>query len=874
MVGRASSARRSVRREHHGPLAKVHTLTNGLRVVLLEDHSAPVVAMQTWVQFGSADEDPQVAGIAHVFEHMLFKGTQRFPHGEIAALIEGAGGSINAWTSYDETVYHVTLSSRFWETGFDVLSDAVLHSLFDATELAREKEVVLEELRRGKDNPDREISERLFELVFTTHPYHRPVIGFEDTVTKIDRDDMLRVFNTWYVPNNMVFVAVGDFDSTAILDAIEERFGSVPRQELPQRPRTQEPAQTAPRICTVPFHAEMARVEIAFPSVDANDPRVPALDLLSDFVGSGYNSLLYTELKRRQGLAHDIYAYNYTPENRGLFLLGASCDPDNVPAIVRSLMEQAQRALSLRVSAAEMASTKKRIVSQFVHTRETYQGIAEQIGRCTMIYDNPNYGEQYIAAIEALSLDDLHHAAAAILDPQQANIAVLMPEGLELPACDTVQAWAQAGTQKAPNSFVLRTTTDTVAQVSVVELPGNRTLIVQTDRKAPLVSIRTILDGGQRIETPKKAGIARLCTTVWDRGTELMSAAEIERSLDRLGASMRAMNDRDTVQLSARCLKETFTEGLEHYFDVLTHPLFPEAEVAREQADQLRDLHSLKENRFPFAFRHFLSDFYGDHPYKNLSLGQPESLASVTREDLLAFHRSLLQSQRAVFAVVGDISVDEVMELFHRYAPPVLFDITGTAPTSTPELPVRSEPVEQILEMEGQQTHIVWGFPAVTMHDPDRYPLRMLESILGGMGGRLFVELRDKKSLAYTVTTLDAYPVDPGFFALYIGCSPEKEAEAIQEFERVLHEVQQHGVLAEELDRACTYLEGILDIGFQGTSQRTAVYGLGHHHSGKWDAFRTYLNAIRKVTSTDVQRVAQTYLDPARSIRVILRAER
>lgn len=139
------TAPRSLRngRHEHGPQATSHTLANGLQVVLLEDHNAPVVALQTWVHFGSADEDPAVAGIAHVFEHMLFKGTERFPHGEIAALIEGAGGSVNAWTSYDETVYHVTIASRFWETGFDVLSDAVLHSLFDPAELAKEKEVVL-----------------------------------------------------------------------------------------------------------------------------------------------------------------------------------------------------------------------------------------------------------------------------------------------------------------------------------------------------------------------------------------------------------------------------------------------------------------------------------------------------------------------------------------------------------------------------------------------------------------------------------------------------------------------------------------------------------------------------------------------------------
>jgi zinc protease len=192
---------------------------------------------------------------------------------------------------------------------------------------------------------------------------------------------------------------------------------------------------------------------------------------------------------------------------------------------------------------------------------------------------------------------------------------------------------------------------------------------------------------------------------------------------------------------------------------------------------------------------------------------------------------------------------------------------------TTPALPVWSDMSTHVLATEGQQSHIIWGFPTVTMYDRDRYALRILDTILGGMGGRLFTELRDQKSLAYTVTSFDAYPVDPGFFALYIGCSPDKEAEALSEFERVVREVQGAGVTPEELERAKTYLEGALDIGLQGTSQRTAVYGLGQLHQGKWNAFQDYIESMRQVSAADVQHVAQTYLNPSRSVRVILRAQ-
>jgi zinc protease len=829
--------------------------------------------MQTWVRFGSADEGPVVAGIAHVFEHMMFKGTERFPNGEIASLIEGAGGTVNAWTSYDETVYYVTLSSRFWETGFDVLSDAVLHSLFDADELAREKEVVLEELWRGKDNPDREISERLFQLTFTEHPYRRPVIGFEETVSKLSREDMLRVFNTWYVPNNMIFVAVGDFDTPTLMQAVETRFGSLPAPDLPPRPRSEEPPQCEPRISAFTFQAEIARIEFAFPGLASSDPQVPVLDLLGDLMGNGYNSVLYTALKRKRNIAHDVFAYSYTPLDRGMFSLGASCLPEHVPEVIRALLQQVRNASTLALSDAALAAAKTRIISGFVHARETYQGIAEQLGRCTLTYNDPNYGERYVEAISAVTLDDLRQTAVAFLDLQRANIAVLMPEGVHLPDRDTVLAWMQPPSPtQAQLSCHYPITTDTAAQLSVIELSDTRTLIVQTDRKAPLVSVRVMLDGGQRVEPTDKAGLVRLLTTVWDRGTETRSASDIEHDIDRLGATFGALGDRDSLQMSARFLKETFVDGMELFFDVLTYPTFPEHEVIREQADQLRELEALKENRFAYAFQKFLAALYGQHPYSHLSIGRREDLETVSRDDLIGFHRSLLQSHQTVFSVVGDVTVEEVLPLFQHQGKALQFGNGHTPPLTTPAMTMPPTAIEQVIEMEGQQTHIVWGFPTVTLHDPNRYALRLLDTILGGMGGRLFVELRDQKSLAYTVTTVDTYPINTGFLALYIGCSPEKETAALDEFQRVVHDVQHNGVTDEELARAKTYLEGVLDIGLQGTSQRTAVYGLGTLQMGKWNAYKSYLKALQNITREDVQRVAQQYLNPDRSVRVIIRA--
>src|SRR5215510_12143816 len=233
-----------------GPMLKT-TLPNGLKVIVEENHASRVVAAQVWVRVGSADELPAEAGLAHVHEHMLFKGTTQRKVGEIAADVEGAGGDINAWTSFDQTVYHVTIASRELDVALDILSDAVQHSTFDADELGRELEVVLEELRRGNDTPSRVASEMLFETAYRAHPYRRPVIGYVESVKSFTRDGILAFYRRWYQPRNMCLVVTGDVKSDEVVEKAERLFEpSLNAGDLPNRTRTIEPVQSELRVVT------------------------------------------------------------------------------------------------------------------------------------------------------------------------------------------------------------------------------------------------------------------------------------------------------------------------------------------------------------------------------------------------------------------------------------------------------------------------------------------------------------------------------------------------------------------------------------------------------------------------------------------------
>ncbi|XP_060084512.1 uncharacterized zinc protease y4wA-like, partial [Ylistrum balloti] len=727
--------------------AETVVLDNGLRILLLEDHSAPVVSLQNWVRFGGADEEEVVAGVAHVFEHMLFKGSQQFPQGEMASMIESAGGHVNAWTSNDETVYHLTVSSRYWQQGFDALADAVLNPLFDAEELKRELEVVQEEIRRGKDSPDRELWYRLSKLLYQEHPYGRPVIGYPETVNKIGRDELIRIFKSWYVPNNMVFVAVGDFKREELLERLQKTYGERLQQQLPERPRPSEPAQQQPRVDTFNFRAELARVEIAFPGIAASHQDLAALDLLSDILGTGGNSILYDVLKRQRQLALDVSAYNYTPKDPGAFILGASFETKYAKDVIQTLIQEANRAQELQITAADLEAAKTRIISQFVHAQETYQGIARYLGRFDTTYGNPQFGQAYIASLRQLTQEDLQRVAATYLKSAQANIVLLVPTGDPLPSKQEVLNWAKQAESLDPESKAVATLLghDEQANVSWYQLPNGVRLVHQEDKKSPLVSMYASFGLGVWAEPEGKEGITRLMTSLWDQGTSSLSPTELERRLDSLGASIGASAGQDVIALSGRFLKDKLSESLELFFDVLQQPAFAQRELDIERLDQLRELEALREHKYRYTAQQFRSHFYENHPYGRSILGSVESLNAISRPDIQKIHHQLLSETEIVIGISGNISAKEAIDKVEQLFAKTLLARQMVTPKKIKPLSKKDTFSEIVLKDTGSQTHIIWGFPTVDRLHVDRAALRVLDAILSGMGGRLFMELRDQK---------------------------------------------------------------------------------------------------------------------------------
>ncbi|MFQ5699613.1 MAG: M16 family metallopeptidase [Myxococcota bacterium] len=832
------------------------TLQNGLEVMLLEDHSAPVVALNVWVHVGSADERPSEAGMAHVFEHMLFKGTERRAVGEIARTVEAAGGNINAFTSFDMTVYHITMSSRDTAVGVDVLSDAVLHSSFDPDELRKEKQVILEEIRRGEDSPGQVLSKALFAEAFRAHPYRRPVIGTPDSVVSFTREQLLDFHRRWYVPNNMTFVVVGDFDPRSVLSQIRAAFEArEPRPDVSHsRAAEPEPQQPAGEVVRRDF--EQTQMGLAFLGTSIRDADTPYLDLLGMVLGGGETSRLYRDLKDRRRLVHSVSAGAYTPFDPGLFMIDVTLEPEKIDETLPAIREEITKLAQLGPSQVELDRARTNLLSSQVHEKETMEGQARKIGYWETLGGGIEAEQRYLDAVRRATRDDLQHVASRYLQAQHVRIVALLPARAraDLDGSALVRAFEQGAHEaRAPAPETLE---DGVLRY---RLANGLRVIVKRNASVPLVSMRLAFHGGLLVENEATQGISSFLAHMLEKGTEQRSASELASEIEDIAGSTQGFSGRNSFGLTAEFLADSLDAGLDLFTDVLLHPTFPDDEIEKLRSETVAAIERREDNLARKAFDLFDEALYPRHPYRFPTLGTIETVERFDRAALRDYWKRWATPHNGVLAIVGDVDPQAVVKALSIY----LGDWTGPAEIKLPVRAVPSpprEPRERVIEKGRQQVHLVYGFRGLSVDDPDVPALDVLANVLGGQGGRLFLELRDRRSLAYTVTAFDIEGVDPGSFAVYIASAPEKLDAARVGIQEQLRRIVDQPIDPEELARAKGYLVGSDAVSLQRYGSQASLlsldelYGLGAtHHLG----FRSRIEAV---TLADVKRVARRVL--------------
>ena len=853
-------------------------LSNGLKVLVRRDSTAPVTAIVTYVDAGYFDETDDVVGIAHVLEHMFFKGTPSRGVGEIARQTKSVGGYLNAATIYDHTLYYAVVPSRGFVPALEIQADAYRNSSIDGEELARELEVIIQEAKRKVDNPPAVAVEALYELLHDRHRIRRWRIGREDGLRLLTRDRLLRFYRNFYRPSTTVLVVVGDVAPEVAFEHIERLYGDIPKGAPERSPGASEEHDPGFRYRELAGDIAQTQLAIGWRTPGARHPDSAPLDMLAMVLGAGRASRLYRATRERK-LVSGITAFNYTPRDIGVFTIHGEAPPDKAGAALDATWDQLRRIRREGIGALELERARRITQSRWLRRLEDMEGQANYLAEWESL-GNWELGERYFERMLAARPDDIREMEGRYLREDQVALLVYRPERTESVAASAevmrtrlARATAQPlDATTAVDKRPVSTNGGAPARersefgVDVYRLPAGVPVLVKRRVGSPLMYVGVFALGGGGAEHADIGGRTLLMARTALKGTKRRSAVQIAEDGEMLGGSVSAVIGADSVGWTISVPASHAAAAVELLADVAQNPIFESAAVETERAIALADLATLRDDMYRYPMRLAVQAAFAGHPYGVPSLGTEASLRSHTPDDLAAWHRTQFLDAPNVIALVGDGDPDALAEIASCYFTQLRY--AEPKPMPAPNWPAqRAQLVEK---REKAQTALVLSWPSPSRTDADRFDVAILAGVASGLGGRLFEELRDKQSLCYTVNAFSSERRAAGTFNAYIATSPDKETVARDGLLVELGKLRDEPVTDEELRRAQTYA-----IGTHAIRQQSGGAVLGELVDawmfGTLRELDEYIGRINAVTAQSILDTARRYFEPLRRVEGIVR---
>ncbi len=762
---------------------RTHVCPNGLTTLVSPQHAFPLVSLQFWVQTGSIHEGAHLgAGLSHLVEHMVFKGTEAFSGRVLNERVPALGGQWNAYTSTDRTVYYIDGPAEHWREFLHLLTELVFRPTFPEEEFACECETIRREMAMYDDDPQDCAYRALMTTLFRAHPRRLPVIGSRAAFDALTRADVLAYHRERYVPGNVFVSIAGDVEAGEVLEAIEAELASLPAAAAPPVPAVvREQRQWGPRLHRCEFAQPTSSLMMAWRTPNALHADAAALTLLSAILGDGRSAWLYKRFHDEEGLAHDI-SVSLIPEREGegAFVIEADVERDSrdalrdaILACVASLPQLPEQEWQ-----AALARALRQLRRQRLQTLSTVQGVATTQGLAWFLSRNLDCMQEWHDALHRVTPQELAQVAARYLTPARLTEVSVDPQGTNPPP--------PADEASAP-----------LGPACLHELPNGLRVVTRVDRRVPMVHASLALGAGCPSESAGKAGLNSLLSECLLKGTTTRTAAEVADALESLGGSISSGAGNNSLSLSARCLAEDWAVMLELLADVLQHPAFPAEAVETEKQAMISDILEAEEDPVALTFRHLRRLSYGDKSYGHISDGTEPTVRALTREDLVAQHARLACARNMVLSVAGDIDpaavLTRVEELFSSLPAGCPVSREATPAHRAGELTLTSDKAQAVLAV---------SLPGLAVGDDALMLQLIFEEWCRDMTGPIFTEIREKRGLAYYAAASSLLGVDAGSFYFYLGTAPESLAEARAVLEGEISRLAREGMPAEALERA------------------------------------------------------------------------
>ncbi|MCE9634828.1 MAG: insulinase family protein [Planctomycetes bacterium] len=868
-------------------------LSNGLHALVLSLPDSPVVSVQAWYRVGSREEEKGRTGLAHFLEHLMFKGTATMRKGDIDLVTLRNGGQNNADTTYDRTRYYFSFARDRWERGLEIEADRMRGSAFDEHEFQAERGPVLEELRRDRDDPWWRLYEAMDSSAYHVHPYQNPVIGWAEEVTKVPREDVLSFYDRWYQPGNCTVVIAGGMDADAAAARIVELFGPIAGGPIAELPVPAEPVQEGERRFELELELQLPRMLAAFHGVRASDVEDPILDVIQGLLSAGKSSRLYDRLIRRDSLCAQISASNDARRDPGLFYVACELQPGADRAHTEAaIWEELDRLGRDGPTVEELERVKTMTRAGMVYRRMTASGTAEMLGSMQIHAGNWRLAFSIEERIAAVTAEDVMRVIRTTLRRSNRTVGWALPRPADaapkqsLPdgeVHDAIVADADddsnddaadaplVGDARPEPDIARRLPTGTARTVELpvkrIVLPNGLRVLLLRRGGAPVISVRAYIDAGMLREA--QPGLSVFTGDVLDEGAAGRAGTDISKFIENRGASMSIGGSGGSL----RCLVSDAAACLDVFADVLLRPDFPAEAVERKRGELIADLLAEDDDPSFVGRERARAEIYGSHPYARRDKGGEAALRALTRDDLVAHHRTWFVPRNAIVSVVGDLPEAEMEALIRarfgswedRPVPPLAF---AAPPENAPGRDVR-------VEMDREQLHIYLGHLGIRRTDPDYHALLLGDLVLGsgpGFTDRVSKRLRDELGLAYTVYARIARGSDlePGSFMAYIGTSPKSRDAAIDGMRAEIRRFVAEGPTDAEIADAKSYLLGSYVFGFE-TPDITAEHivqlerlGLGFGYPAE------FARIVGAITPADVAAAVRRHIFPDRFITVMV----
>ena len=818
-------------------------MDNGITVVLKEIHHAPIVSFQAYVKVGSIHEGKYLgAGISHFVEHLIDDGTERRTRDEIDNLVEAMGNASNAYTTKDYSQYHITTSRQYLTHALDLLSDCLKHSTFPPDEVEIQRGVIWNELNGELDEPTQLLHDLYYETAFREHPVRFPVGGYKELFMELKRSDLVEFYRQHYVPDNLIFVAVGDFESEEMLRRIGAAFEDFPRRSPPAIELPREHRQLATRRAERYMDVELAYLAMGYHGVRIDHEDAPVLDLIATVLGSGESSRLVQILKNQRQFVYDIHAWSDTPRyDGGCFGIEAELVHGKLAEAEARLLEQIERLKSESVSENELRRAQTIETSgylfalQFVEEQGTMLGVDElTTGDC-------QFHEKYLQQIRAVTPGDIQRVAQTYFRPDNLTTVTIQP--------------------KESSSSVHIPHAQSAPSVTEKHLASNSIrLITKSIDTAPVVAIQAMFLGGTRFETEENNGIFHLMTNLLLKGTQDRSTEVLFEEIEAKGGSIGAISGHNAFGITVNLLRQDIEYGLECLADVLLNPIFDAEALEKLKLETIVGIQAEEDDWYASGRRQFLETMFQVHPNRLRAAGSLSSIKRLSREDVLDCYQCYCVPNNMVLGIFGDVQPERIQDLTQR--------CLGTfLPV---EIPFPKVPVEPLLcdvrRVERQknlaQAVIFQGYPGIPVQHADREVIEVLSSLLFGVGqpgGRLYKRLRNEQ-LVYHLHGYPYFGLDCGYLAICGSTVPNHIEPLIALIDEEISDLQRQGVSDSELEsgkQMCltNYLLGAQTAGVQASiAVLDELYGLGYDYANQYEA------KIAAVSKEAIRRAANAYL--------------